>query len=105
MEVKTGLLAAEYIADLPPAPRPPQCEISLMVKRFYNIKSSDNQSTTDTTDTPTLEVSVEPTPFDDIELPILDGYEDIDWLTQHRSTSPPIKNTHLRPKSTFNPTH
>lgn len=32
-------------------------------------------------------------------------YDDMDWLTQHCPTSPPIVNTSLRLQSIFNPVH
>lgn len=84
----------------------------LTVKRFYSIKSAKDKSTTDET------INLKP-----IQYPLLDDfsdqpilshfkelfakshYDDIDWLTQHCPTFPPIQHTQLYPKSAFNPIH
>lgn len=60
----------------------------LTVQRFYSIQATKNLLSID--------------PHGSI---IVNHYDDLDWLTQHCPTSPPITHSNLRPTSVFNPTY
>lgn len=81
-------------------------------QRYYNIQTSKHTSTSDVTNQASFVTdhdSLDKT--DQLALAQLEELyaenfnADLEWLTQHGPTSPPVRYTSLRPKSIFNPTH
>lgn len=83
----------------------------LTVQRYFNIQSSKQAPMSDIVNS--VPCSTDLDSLDESDRPALDLLEglyaenynaDLEWLSQHGSTSPPVKHTSLCPKSIFNPT-
>lgn len=82
----------------------------LTVQRYFSIQSSKQVSdntyqTPHPTDHDILDETDQPALAQLEELYAENFNADLEWLTQHCPTSPPVRHTTLRPKSIFNPTN
>lgn len=85
---------------------------NITVKRYFNIQASKNSNSNDT-DNSIIPSESSTAMIDPLEFNALEDLEDLytedlddyfEALTQHQSTSPPIRHTKFKPKSIFNPT-